>query len=234
MLHQIDDLRTAVETAERVLTKEKLDKQKAGQSSTSPFMKASKENAKNNNEKDVSFNALETIDRHSDSIDQLASLVSKLDMKLDKQETQYKPKTYQGRNRGCRQRQGSYRSRDRSYSRDHGQYNYRGRGNYNYNNRNYRSNYRSRDRSRNGYGNRINDGHNYRRDNYRQNSNQRYRNRSSSQDCGRSRSGYRNNSWDNSNSRNRYGNDRNQGETDKGLILVTRKIVEQGLDQAHV
>ena len=139
MLYQIDDLRTAVETAKRVLTKEKLDKQKAGQSSVSPFMKASKENTKKN-EKGVSFDALETIDRHSDSMDNLASLVSKLDMKLDKQETQYKPKIYQGRNRGHKQRQDSFRSRNRSYSRDHGQYNYQGRGNYNYNNRNYRSN----------------------------------------------------------------------------------------------
>ena len=57
MLCQIDDLRTAIETAKRVLTKEKLDKQKAGQSSASPFMKASKENAKKN-EKHVSFDAL--------------------------------------------------------------------------------------------------------------------------------------------------------------------------------
>ena len=75
-------------------------------------------------------------------MDKLASLMSKLDMKLDKQETQYKPKIYQGRNRGSRQRQDIYRLRNRSYSRDLGQYNYRGRGNYNYNNRNCRSNYR--------------------------------------------------------------------------------------------
>ena len=107
MLYQIDDLTTAVETAKRVLTKEKLDKQKAGQSSTSPFMKASKENTKKNNEKGVSFDALETSNRHSDSMDKLASLMRKLDMKLDKQETQYKPKIYQGRNRGCGQRQDS-------------------------------------------------------------------------------------------------------------------------------
>ena len=85
MLYQIDDLRTAVETAKRVLTKEKLDKQKSGQSTTSPFMKASKKNEKKHDKKGVSFDALETIDRHSDSMDKLASLVSKLNMKLDKQ-----------------------------------------------------------------------------------------------------------------------------------------------------
>ena len=33
-LYPIDDLRTATETAKRVLTKEKIDKQRAGQSST--------------------------------------------------------------------------------------------------------------------------------------------------------------------------------------------------------
>ena len=34
----IEDLRPAVETAKRILTKEKLDKQLPGQVSTSPFM----------------------------------------------------------------------------------------------------------------------------------------------------------------------------------------------------
>ena len=94
-----------IETAKRVLTKEKLDKQKAGQSSASPFKKASQKNAKKNSKKGVSFGALEPIDRHSDSMDKLASLISKLDMKLDKQEAQYRPQVYQARNRGHRQRQ---------------------------------------------------------------------------------------------------------------------------------
>ena len=77
MLYQINDLRTMIETAKRVWTKENIDKQKAGQSSASPFMKASQENAWKNSKKGVSFGALETIDRHSDSMDKLASLVSK-------------------------------------------------------------------------------------------------------------------------------------------------------------
>ena len=38
ILFPIDDLRQAVETAKRMLTKEKLDKQLTGQSSSSPFM----------------------------------------------------------------------------------------------------------------------------------------------------------------------------------------------------
>ena len=51
MLYQRNDLRTAIETAKSILTKEKLDKQKAGQSSASPFMKASQENSKKNSER---------------------------------------------------------------------------------------------------------------------------------------------------------------------------------------
>ena len=74
-------------------------------------------------------------------------------MKLDRREVQYRPNIFQGRNRGCGQRQDRYRSRDGSHSREHGQHNNnsRGRRNYNngnYNNGNYRSNYRDNSRSR--------------------------------------------------------------------------------------
>ena len=81
MLYQINDLRTTVVTAKRVLTKEKIDKQRTGQSSASPFMKASPGNSKKNSKKGVSFDALETIERNRDSIDQLTSLVNRMDMK---------------------------------------------------------------------------------------------------------------------------------------------------------
>ena len=172
MLYQIDDLRTVIETAKRVLTKENIDKQRTGQSSASPFVKARQGNSKKNGKKGVSFGALETIERNSDSIDQLTSLVNRMDTKLDRRETQYRPRVYQVRNRGHCQRQDSYRSRDRSYSSDHSQYNNnRGRRNYN-NDWSYRPNYIARDRPRNGLGNRRNDGfdnrQNYRRGNYRQ------------------------------------------------------------------
>ena len=46
MLYHINDLRVTVETAKRLLMKEQIDKQKSGQSSASPFMKAGKENTK--------------------------------------------------------------------------------------------------------------------------------------------------------------------------------------------
>ena len=98
MLYQIDDLRTAVEAAKRLLTKEQLDKQKTGQSSARPFMKVNQENPKKS-ETGVTFGAMETTKRHGDSIDKLTSLMNKLDMKLDRREVQYRPKIFQGRNR---------------------------------------------------------------------------------------------------------------------------------------
>ena len=51
ILFPIEDLRQAVETAKRILTKEKLDKQLTGQTSTSPFI-----NMKDGTERKVTFN----------------------------------------------------------------------------------------------------------------------------------------------------------------------------------
>ena len=90
ILFPIDNLRVAVETAKRVLTKEKIDRQMSGQSSTTPFMKASSENnysSMKSCKKGVTFDVMETIERNSDSIDKLTSLVSKMNMKMDKRET---------------------------------------------------------------------------------------------------------------------------------------------------
>ena len=118
MLYQIDNLNAVIKTAKRILTKEKIDKQKTGQSSAMPFMKASQEKSKKS-EKGVSFITLETketIDRHSTSIDKLTSFVNKLNMKLDRQEAQYRPTVYQNKGRGCGQRQNNYGYRNRSYS----------------------------------------------------------------------------------------------------------------------
>ena len=59
-------------------------------------MKASQDKSKKN-EKGVSFGTLETketTDRNSNSIDKLTSLVNKLDMKIDRQEAQYRPTVY--------------------------------------------------------------------------------------------------------------------------------------------
>ena len=78
ILYPIDNLRVAVKTAKRVLTKEKIDWQMSGQSSTMPFMRVGNINnysTKNICKKDVTFDALETIERNSDSIVKLTSLV---------------------------------------------------------------------------------------------------------------------------------------------------------------
>ena len=87
ILYPIDNLRLAVETAKGVLTKEKIDRQMSGQSSATPFMKVSNDHnylSKNSSKKGMIFNVLETIERNSDSIEKLTSLVSKMNMKMDK------------------------------------------------------------------------------------------------------------------------------------------------------
>ena len=113
MLYQIDDLRVAVETAKRLLTKEQMDK-KAGQSSASPFMQVNQSSSKSKDktEKNVSFSAVEAIERATDSIERLASLMDKMYTKLDRREDQYRPRVYQGRSRGCGYRQNNYGSRN--------------------------------------------------------------------------------------------------------------------------
>ena len=132
----IDDLRMAVEAAKRVLTKQKIVKWMSGQSSKTPFMKVNSEHnysSMRSCKKGVTFDVMETIKTNSNSKHKLTSLVSKMNMKMDKCEMHYKPQVYQGRNRGQnRHRQDHCHSRNRSYSRDRNQ-SYRGRGNYNRN-----------------------------------------------------------------------------------------------------
>ena len=83
-----------------MLTKEKLDRQLTGQSST-PFMKATSDNdshtPQNQQKKGVTFDAMETLERNSDCIDRLTTLVSDLKMMMDRKQPQYKPKIYKGR-----------------------------------------------------------------------------------------------------------------------------------------
>ena len=118
MLYQINDLRVAVETANRLLTKEQINK-KSGQATANPFMKTSQENSKSKsktekNEKKVSFSAVEAIERTTDSIERLGSLMDKMATKLDRRKDQYRPRIYQGRGTGHSYRQNNYRSRNRS------------------------------------------------------------------------------------------------------------------------
>ena len=69
ILFPIEDLRQAVDMAKRILTKEKLDKQLTGQTSTRPFM-----SVKNGTERRVSFN---TRDELGDKIDKLTVVMSR-------------------------------------------------------------------------------------------------------------------------------------------------------------
>ena len=79
--------------------KEKLDRQLTGQSST-PFMKVTSDNdshtPQNQQKKGVTFDVMETLERNSDCIDRLTSLVSDFYMIIDRKQPQYKPKIYPG------------------------------------------------------------------------------------------------------------------------------------------
>ena len=77
-LINVNNLRDTIDLTKRVLTKEKLDRQLTGQSST-PFMKASSNDShmpQNHHKKGVTFDTVETLERNRDCIDQLTSLVS--------------------------------------------------------------------------------------------------------------------------------------------------------------
>ena len=80
-LINVNNIRDAIDLAKRVLTKEKLDRQLTGQSST-PFMKATNSSDSHlpqiHQKKGVTFDAMETLERNSDCIDQLMPLVSDL------------------------------------------------------------------------------------------------------------------------------------------------------------
>ena len=80
----VEDLRQAVETAKRILTKEKLDKQLTGQTSTSPFM-----NIRDGTERKVSCNARDEL---GGKIDKLTAMVSRLAAKDSNEKRPSNPK----------------------------------------------------------------------------------------------------------------------------------------------
>ena len=82
-------MRQAVETAKRILTKEKLDKQLTGQTSTSPFM-----NIRDGTERKVSFNARDEL---GDKIDKLTVMMSRLAAKDSNEKRPFKPQIYKSR-----------------------------------------------------------------------------------------------------------------------------------------
>ena len=82
ILFPIEDLRQAVETAKRILTKEKLEKQLIGQSSTSPFM-----NIRDETERKVSFNVRDVL---GDKIDKLTVMIGRLAAKDSNEKRPFK------------------------------------------------------------------------------------------------------------------------------------------------
>ena len=91
ILFSIDDLRQAVDTAKRILTKEKIDRQLSGQSSSTPFM-----SIKDNHSRRVIF---DTGDEIGDKIDKLTVMIGKLSARDRESCRQFKPKIYQKRRR---------------------------------------------------------------------------------------------------------------------------------------
>ena len=84
ILFSIEDLRQVVETAKRILTKEKLDKQLTGQTSTSPFM-----SFREGGSGKVSF---DTRDELRNKIDKLMVMIGRLAAKDNIGTRPFKPK----------------------------------------------------------------------------------------------------------------------------------------------
>ena len=120
ILFPIEDLRQAVETAKRILTKEKLDKHLTVQASTSPFMSIREVTSRK-----VSF---DTRGKLGDKIDKVMVMLGRLVAKDSNEKRPFKPQIYQsrgrGQNRGYSQRNYQNRKRlsNRSNSRDRGQF----------------------------------------------------------------------------------------------------------------
>ena len=87
----IEDHRQAVDTAKRILTKEKLDRQLTGQTSTSPIYEYQR-----GTDKRVSF---DTRDELGDKIDKLTVVMSKLAVTEKHERRPFKPQIYKSRDK---------------------------------------------------------------------------------------------------------------------------------------
>ena len=99
VLFPIEDLRLVVETAKRMLTKEKIDKQLVGQASSTPFM-----SVRDSQSKRVSFNTADDLEQ---KIDRLTVMMGKLVTEDEGHPKPFKPQVYQS-NRGRNQSRGNY------------------------------------------------------------------------------------------------------------------------------
>ena len=112
ILFPIEDLRQAVDTAKRILTKEKLDKQLTGQMSTSPFM-----SIREGIDKRV---LLDTRDELGDKIDKLTVVMSKLAAIDNHERRPFKPQIYKSRGQNRSYGQGRYQPRSNDRNRGYG------------------------------------------------------------------------------------------------------------------
>ena len=99
VLFPIADLSLVVETAKRILTKEKIDKQLAGQTSSTSFM-----SVRDGLNKRVTFDATGDLEQ---KIDKLTEMMGKLVTEDEGQPKPFKPQVYQS-NRGRNQNRGNY------------------------------------------------------------------------------------------------------------------------------
>ena len=98
ILFPIEDLWQAVETAKRILTKEKIDKQLLGESLSTPF-----KSIKDSHHRRVSFDTKEEL---GDKIDKLEVTIMKWATRDSGSVRQFKPQIDQGKGRG--QNRGNY------------------------------------------------------------------------------------------------------------------------------
>ena len=143
-----ENLWQLVETVKRILTKEKIDRQLAGQSSSNPFM-----SARDSYNKSVAFNTQEGLE---DKIDKLTAMMYKLAARDNKGNRLFKPQVDQskwgGQSRSFHDSynhdRGNYQNKYRSNSRDRkSQFKRQGRGRLGYEQNYKRGNFRSNTRS---------------------------------------------------------------------------------------
>ena len=68
---------------------------------------------------------METVERNSDCIDRLTSLVNDMKMTMDRKQSLYKPRIYQGSSRNQNTSQQDFTPRNRSFSRGKSRWKYR-------------------------------------------------------------------------------------------------------------
>ena len=109
ILFPIENLRQAVDTAKRILTKEKLDKQLTGQTSTSPFM-----SIREGTDRRVSFNARDEL---GDKTDKLTIVMSKLAAMYNHKRRPFRSQIYKSRGQNRSYGQGGYQPRSNNRNR---------------------------------------------------------------------------------------------------------------------